>query len=814
MSRESLTTPSGVISQLEVSDIKIIQNDAPLAWDNRRRNSNIQLLNNGSTAISSSTVLGEKGVLSKTSLLIGTDSFGYTLNINKDTVVRAGLALATKDLSSSVDNGDLISKKYVAFSGDHIIFLLDTQKLTVEFGDEEIVFDITKFIGQTMYPWLSSVDGVSMSVTIQNYQVVNIKIDEDNIARINTTTEIESATAPLIIDAGGDGIGLGDFALTETNIVTQSGENFTATVGTSGQGVTVLDPDGDVKIDTKIQVDEITAKFGSSNISLSGSSGYSIVDSSGNFSADSGDVINAHIKAPIGASTKLVHDGGSGINVSSGGIVTFNTAPKLNNIQSQASNNLTLLDGTSSLGITVTDTTGLVEAPTVRTNVVDARTTSIHQYAPSTATKLDLASSGVDTEVKGNLNAVSGLGVTGNITVTGTVDGVDIAQNTVGSVSVHSDVNITSAATNDILQYDSGFWVNKNLATAGITATGHTHTASDITDFDSATDSRITLQRGAVNGIASLDPAGIIPTSELALGNLEYKGVWNASTNTPTLSSGSGTQGYYYVISVAGSTSLDGVSNWQINDWAVYNGTAWEKVDNTNVVTSVAGKQGVVTIQASDLTDVTDAGSGAIITTGERSTLSSTSTTYLALVGGTLSNTINMGSNNITNANDIAVGSVLTVGNNLTVTVLATLEDNMAAEAGIILGTGSNGVTLSAGTSAAARTYDVQDQGITGTAVVINNNGISLVDDTTADATPANSVIINGTDKTAGTGNGGALLLRGGTSSGGSQGYVQINSKTHFIPQTEPSGVAGDVYYDSSTNKLRVHNGTTWADLH
>ena len=40
------------------------------------------------------------------------------------------------------------------------------------------------------------------------------------------------------------------------------------------------------------------------------------------------------------------------------------------------------------------------------------------------------------------------------------------------------------------------------------------------------------------------------------VGSLVYQGSWNASTNTPTLTSGVGTKGYYYVVSVAGTTTL------------------------------------------------------------------------------------------------------------------------------------------------------------------------------------------------------------------------------------------------------------------
>jgi hypothetical protein len=97
-----------------------------------------------------------------------------------------------------------------------------------------------------------------------------------------------------------------------------------------------------------------------------------------------------------------------------------------------------------------------------------------------------------------------------------------------------------------------------------------------------------TSEKGAVNGYASLDGTGKIPVSQLpsgVVGGLIYQGTWNAFTNTPTLASGVGTQGHYYVVSVAGTTTLDGISDWQVGDWAVFNGTAWEKIDNTDSFT-------------------------------------------------------------------------------------------------------------------------------------------------------------------------------------------------------------------------------------
>ena len=82
-------------------------------------------------------------------------------------------------------------------------------------------------------------------------------------------------------------------------------------------------------------------------------------------------------------------------------------------------------------------------------------------------------------------------------------------------------------------------------------------------------------------------------------GGLDYQGTWNASTNTPTLASGVGTNGYYYIVSVAGTTNLDGVTDWQPGDWAIFNGTTWQKIDQSwataganNNITSMTGVTG------------------------------------------------------------------------------------------------------------------------------------------------------------------------------------------------------------------------------
>jgi hypothetical protein len=78
-------------------------------------------------------------------------------------------------------------------------------------------------------------------------------------------------------------------------------------------------------------------------------------------------------------------------------------------------------------------------------------------------------------------------------------------------------------------------------------------------------------------------------------GGVIYSGTWDAATNNPTLTSSVGTKGEYYVVSVPGSTNLDGITDWQIGDWAIFNGTVWQKVDNSEVayVSNVATGTGL-----------------------------------------------------------------------------------------------------------------------------------------------------------------------------------------------------------------------------
>jgi len=84
-------------------------------------------------------------------------------------------------------------------------------------------------------------------------------------------------------------------------------------------------------------------------------------------------------------------------------------------------------------------------------------------------------------------------------------------------------------------------------------------------------------------------------------GSLIPQGSWNASTNTPDIT-GTTETGYYWIVSNAGSTSLGGITDWEVNDWAIKTATGWAKVDNTDSVLTVAGRTGNIVLAISDIT--------------------------------------------------------------------------------------------------------------------------------------------------------------------------------------------------------------------
>ena len=109
---------------------------------------------------------------------------------------------------------------------------------------------------------------------------------------------------------------------------------------------------------------------------------------------------------------------------------------------------------------------------------------------------------------------------------------------------------------------------------------------------------------GQANGIATLDANGRIPYSQLPESAIEFKGMWNANTNTPTLHDGTGVKGDFYIVSVAGTQDLgSGSIQFFANDRVIYDGAVWNRLSAGDVktVNNVQPVNGNITLTKSDL---------------------------------------------------------------------------------------------------------------------------------------------------------------------------------------------------------------------
>lgn len=111
---------------------------------------------------------------------------------------------------------------------------------------------------------------------------------------------------------------------------------------------------------------------------------------------------------------------------------------------------------------------------------------------------------------------------------------------------------------------------------SGKSDTGHTHTASNITDFSSATDARITTQKGVANGIATLDTAGKIPTTQIPSTFKEAAVVVDIAARD-ALTAFSGLHALV-LNATADATVPSGGAEY------VYDGSSWRKISELNAI--------------------------------------------------------------------------------------------------------------------------------------------------------------------------------------------------------------------------------------
>jgi len=184
-----------------------------------------------------------------------------------------------------------------------------------------------------------------------------------------------------------------------------------------------------------------------------------------------------------------------------------------------------------------------------------------------------------------------------------------------------------------------------------------------------------TYGSASVIPVLTVNSQGIVTSvSTQATNAPSYQGVWNASTNTPTLTSSVGTAGYYYVVSVAGNTTLNGVSGWNVGDWAIFENSVWQKIPGstsesfTNLTTTNLAVTGLTGYMYANNTTGNVTASTTIPTTALSGTI-----TNAQLANSTISG-VSLGSNlfNLTAGTGVNFSSGTTYNGSTAITINAT----------------------------------------------------------------------------------------------------------------------------------------------
>jgi hypothetical protein len=174
-----------------------------------------------------------------------------------------------------------------------------------------------------------------------------------------------------------------------------------------------------------------------------------------------------------------------------------------------------------------------------------------------------------------------------------------MAQKFKGDVRIDGEILLPNETAQRAVEIDA----SGNLKSSTVTSTELSRVSGVTGNIQSQLDNKIEItEKGAANGVATLDAGGKVPVSQLPNSIMEYLGTWNASTNTPTLADGTG--GDVYITSVAGTQNLgSGSITFAQGDWVVYNGSTWEKSVNSNSVVSVNSQTGAVVLDSDDISE-------------------------------------------------------------------------------------------------------------------------------------------------------------------------------------------------------------------
>jgi len=362
-------------------------------------------------------------------------------------------------------------------------------------------------------------------------------------------------------------------------------------------------------------------------------------------------------------------------------------------------------------------------------NPTDAANMAAYQAADAAIVAGNVASATTAVTVTGAAQpAITSVGTLTSLTVTapisGSITGNAATANTASTVATNANLTGDVTSVGNATTLTNAAVINKVL-------TGYVSGAGVVVATDTI-----------LGAIQKLNGNQVAITNSLQ-GAMVYQGAWNASTNVPALASGVGTKGFYYKATTAGTTLIDGNSQWNIGDMIAYNGTTWDKFDGVSTeVTTVVGQVGAVTAAqiatalnglnfniagaAATASTVTNPAQAAITSVGTLTGLTVTAPIVGSITGNAATVT--------TNAN--LTGDVTSVGNATTL------------PAATVLGKALVGFNSTTGTITAADTVLTAIEKLNGnlalasTATVLTLANGSLTSDTfTSSTTAANQIV-------------------------------------------------------------------------